>query len=50
MKKRDLIKMYSLPSEVRYCKKCTMSNQRPRITLDGGVYVAHADSMNLKGV
>jgi len=25
---------YSLPSEVIYCKKCTISNQRPRIQLD----------------
>lgn len=32
--KRDLIQMYHLPKEVKYCKKCTMSNQRPRITFD----------------
>ncbi len=32
--KRDLIKLYNLPSEVRFCKKCTISNQRPRITFD----------------
>lgn len=32
--KRDLIKQYNLPSEVRFCKKCTISNQRPRITFD----------------
>lgn len=25
---------YNLPSEVSYCKKCTISNQRPRITFD----------------
>ncbi len=25
---------YNLPSEVKYCKKCTISNQRPRITFD----------------
>lgn len=25
---------YNLPSEVIYCKKCTISNQRPRITFD----------------
>lgn len=25
---------YNLPSEVKFCKKCTISNQRPRITLD----------------
>jgi N-acetyl sugar amidotransferase len=32
--KRDLIKQYNLPTEVRFCKKCTVSNQRPRITFD----------------
>lgn len=25
---------YNLPSEVKFCKNCTISNQRPRITLD----------------
>ncbi len=34
--KRDLIKLYNLPREVRFCKKCTISNQRPRITFDEG--------------
>lgn len=33
-KKRNLQEMYNLPSEVRFCKKCTISNQRPRITFD----------------
>lgn len=32
--KRDLIKLYNLPREVKFCKKCTVSNQRPRITFD----------------
>ena len=32
--KRDLIKQYNLPSEVKFCKNCTISNQRPRITFD----------------
>ncbi|SMF37108.1 N-acetyl sugar amidotransferase [Alteromonadaceae bacterium Bs31] len=32
--KRDIQKMYDLPSEVKFCKKCTVSNQRPRITFD----------------
>ena len=32
--KRDLIKQYNLPAEIKYCKKCTISNQRPRITFD----------------
>ena len=26
--------MYNLPSEVKFCKVCTISNQRPRITFD----------------
>jgi N-acetyl sugar amidotransferase len=32
--KRDLIKQYNLPAEVKFCKKCTVSNQRPRISFD----------------
>ncbi len=27
-------KGYNLPNEVKYCKKCVISNQRPRITFD----------------
>lgn len=34
MKKQNVIDKYKLPTEVRYCKKCTVSNQRPRITFD----------------
>ena len=26
--------LLDLPKEVRWCKKCTISNQRPRLTLD----------------
>ena len=32
--KRDLIKQYDLPEKVKFCKKCTISNQRPRIKFD----------------
>ena len=32
--RRDLISQYNLPLEVRFCKKCVMSNQRPRIVFD----------------
>ena len=32
--KRNIAEMYSLPSEVRYCVECTVSNQRPRISFD----------------
>lgn len=31
---RDVIKKYNLPLNVRFCKLCTMSNQRPRISFD----------------
>jgi len=31
---KDVQKRYNLPSEVKFCKKCTISNQRPRITFD----------------
>lgn len=30
--KRDVQQLYNLPPKVRFCKKCTISNQRPRIT------------------
>ena len=32
--KKDVIKKYNLPKLVKFCKKCTISNQRPRITFD----------------
>lgn len=32
--KRDIIKQYNLPSKVKFCTKCVMSNQRPRISFD----------------
>lgn len=34
MKNRDVARRYNLPLEVRFCRKCTISNQRPRITFD----------------
>tara|TARA_B100000963_G_scaffold266236_1_gene234425 strand:+ start:12719 stop:13903 length:1185 start_codon:yes stop_codon:yes gene_type:complete len=34
IKKKNLLKRYNLPSQVKYCKKCTISNQRPRISFD----------------
>ncbi len=30
----DVQARYKLPSEVRYCRRCVISNQRPRITFD----------------
>jgi len=32
--KKNLIRLYNLPEKVKFCKKCTISNQRPRITFD----------------
>ena len=32
--RRNVIELYSLPTEVQFCDKCTMSNQRPRITFN----------------
>jgi N-acetyl sugar amidotransferase len=34
IEKKDVQRMYNLPSEITFCKKCTISNQRPRITFD----------------
>ena len=34
MQKKDTKKLYNLPSEILFCKKCTISNQRPRISFD----------------
>jgi N-acetyl sugar amidotransferase len=34
MEKRNVLRQYNLPTEVKFCKKCTVSNQRPRITFD----------------
>jgi len=31
---KDTQNRYNLPSEIKYCTKCTISNQRPRITFD----------------
>jgi N-acetyl sugar amidotransferase len=34
MSKVNVAVKYNLPSEVKFCKKCVISNQRPRITFD----------------
>lgn len=31
---KKVLEKYNLPAEVRFCKNCTISNQRPRITFD----------------
>jgi len=37
MKKINVTEKYNLPEKVEFCTKCTMSNQRPRITFKDGV-------------
>ena len=34
MENINIKKRYNLPDEIIYCKKCVISNQRPRITFD----------------
>jgi len=34
MVKKDQLERYNLPREIKFCKKCTISNHRPRITFD----------------
>ena len=34
IEKKETKKIYSLPDSIEFCKKCTISNQRPRITFD----------------
>lgn len=34
IQKKNIKEMYNLPEEVKFCKKCTISNYRPRITFD----------------
>ena len=34
MDKIDISKKYNLPNEVKFCKRCVISNQRPRIKFD----------------
>jgi N-acetyl sugar amidotransferase len=34
IKNKNVLKRYSLPDKVKFCKKCIISNQRPRITFD----------------
>ena len=34
IQQRNVRAEYNLPAEVKFCKRCTISNQRPRITFD----------------
>ncbi len=47
IKKKNVLKIYNLPKEIKFCKKCVVSNQRPRITFDkNGVCNACANVEN----
>ncbi len=35
--RRNTMEIYKLPQRVEYCKRCVMSNQRPRITFENGI-------------
>ena len=34
VKKKNIIQLYNLPEKIKFCSKCTISNQRPRIQFD----------------
>ena len=34
LEQKNILKLYDVPETVRFCKKCTISNQRPRINFD----------------
>lgn len=34
IKNKNVKELYSLPEKIKFCKNCTISNQRPRITFD----------------
>lgn len=48
IEKRNIQEMYNLPSEVKFCKKCTISNQRPRITFDENGVCSACNFANFK--
>lgn len=49
MEVRDVLRQYDLPRDVKFCKNCTMSNQRPRIKFNSeGVCSACVFSIDKK--
>lgn len=46
--KRDVQKQYNLPAEIKFCVKCTVSNQRPRITFDENGVCSACNYANFK--
>ena len=53
-RKINIDKIYNLPKKVEFCKKCVISNQRPRINFDNeGVcaacrYFEYKQNINFK--
>ena len=50
MKKKDVLSMYRLPEKVLFCKKCTVSNQRPRISFDENGVCSACNYANYKKI
>ena len=48
IEKKNVIKMYKLPEVVIYCKNCTISNQRPRISFDKNGVCSACNFANFK--
>ena len=48
MKKKNVLEQYKLPKEVKFCKICTISNQRPRINFDKMEFALLVAFLNLK--
>ena len=41
IEKKNTKDRYNLPEKVHFCKKCVISNQRPRITFDEkGIWIS----------
>ena len=47
MKTKNTSKLYNLPKIVKFCKRCTISNQRPRTVSQKGICSA-CNSLNIK--
>jgi len=48
IKKKDTAKLYNLPKKVIFCKKCVISNQRPRIKFNKFGICSACDFANYK--
>jgi len=34
IQKKNVLKIYNLPKDVKFCKNCVASNQRPRVSFN----------------